>query len=102
PHDEAEMRRICDELPGWKMANMVEGGATPILSPEMLSEIGYHHAAYPLTLMSAAIRAMQDALEALRDGRPPERLTPFEELRRLVGFDDYYQTETRYADRRPD
>ena len=102
PHDEAEMRRICTELPGWKMANMVEGGATPILPPDRLAEIGYHHAAYPLTLMSAAMRAMQDALAALRDGRPPEGLLPFDELRRLVGFDAYYQAETRYSDRRPD
>ncbi|MCK0150831.1 isocitrate lyase/PEP mutase family protein [Marivita sp. S6314] len=102
PHSEAEMRRICSELPGWKMANMVEGGATPILPPEQLADIGYNHAAYPLTLMSAAMRAMQDALAALRDGRPPQGLLAFEELRRLVGFDDYYDLETRYTDRRPD
>lgn len=102
PHDEAEMRRICTELPGWKMANMVEGGATPILPPDALTEIGYHHAAYPLTLMSAAMRAMQDALAALRDGHPPEGLLSFADLRRLVGFDAYYETESRYADRRPD
>ncbi|MFY9210585.1 MAG: isocitrate lyase/PEP mutase family protein [Aestuariivita sp.] len=102
PHSEAEMRRICSELPGWKMANMVEGGATPILPPAQLAEIGYNHAAYPLTLMSAAMRAMQEALAALRDGHPPPGLLPFEELRRLVGFDDYYDLETRYTDRRPD
>jgi 2-methylisocitrate lyase-like PEP mutase family enzyme len=102
PHSEAEMRRICSELPGWKMANMVEGGATPILPPEQLAEIGYNHAAYPLTLMSAAMRAMQEALAALRDGQPPQGLLPFEELRRLVGFDDYYELETCYTDRRPD
>ncbi|PWL33227.1 isocitrate lyase/PEP mutase family protein [Marivita sp. XM-24bin2] len=102
PHSEAEMRRICSELPGWKMANMVEGGATPILPPEQLADIGYNHAAYPLTLMSAAMRAMQDALAALRDGQPPQGLLAFEELRRLVGFNDYYDLETRYSDRRPD
>lgn len=102
PHSEGEMRRICGELPGWKMANMVEGGATPILSPERLAEIGYNHVAYPLTLMSAAMRAMQQALAALHDGRPPQGLLPFEDLRRLVGFDDYYELETRYTDRRPD
>lgn len=101
-HSEADMRRICSELPGWKMANMVEGGATPILPPEQLADIGYNHAAYPLTLMSAAMRAMQDALAALRDGRPPQGLLAFEELRRLVGFNDYYDLETRYTDRRPD
>lgn len=102
PHSEAEMRRICSELPGWKMANMVEGGATPILPPDQLAEIGYNHAAYPLTLMSAAMRAMQEALAALRDGHPPKGLLPFEELRRLVGFNDYYDLETCYSDRRPE
>lgn len=102
PHSEAEMRRICSELPGWKMANMVEGGATPILPQEQLAEIGYNHAAYPLTLMSAAMRAMQEALAALQDGRTPQGLLPFEELRRLVGFNEYYDLETRYSDRRPD
>lgn len=102
PHSEAEMRRICSELPGWKMANMVEGGATPILPPDHLAEIGYNHAAYPLTLMSAAMRAMQEALAALRDGHPPKGLLPFEELRRLVGFNDYYDLETCYSDRRPE
>jgi 2-methylisocitrate lyase-like PEP mutase family enzyme len=102
PHSEAEMRRICSELPGWKMANMVEGGATPILPQEQLAEIGYNHAAYPLTLMSAAMRAMQNALTALRVGHPPQGLLAFEELRRLVGFNEYYDLETRYSDRRPD
>jgi 2-methylisocitrate lyase-like PEP mutase family enzyme len=102
PHNEDEMRRICSELPGWKMANMVEGGTTPIIPPERLEEIGYHHAAYPLTLMSAAMRAMRDALDALKDGRTPEGLLDFAELRRLVGFDAYYETESRYSDRRVD
>ncbi|WP_439120464.1 isocitrate lyase/PEP mutase family protein [Marivita sp.] len=102
PHSEAEMRRICSELPGWKMANMVEGGATPILPPDQLAEIGYNHAAYPLTLMSVAMRAMQEALAALRDGHPPKGLLTFEELRRLVGFNDYYDLETCYSDRRPE
>lgn len=102
PHSEEEMRRICSELPGWKMANMVEGGATPILSQDTLEEIGYNHAAYPLTLMSAAMRAMRDALDALRQGRDPQGLLDFADLRRLVGFDDYYNTETQYSDHRGD
>lgn len=102
PHNEDEMRRICGELPGWKMANMVEGGTTPIIPSARLEEIGYHHVAYPLTLMSAAMRAMRAALDALREGRAPQDLLEFSDLRRLVGFDDYYEAEGRYSDRRPD
>jgi len=89
PASEAEMKRICDEVPGHQMANMVEDGDTPILPPERLEELGYKIAAYPLTLLSAATRAMNDALHALARGAAPPGLLPFEELRDVVGFDDY-------------
>jgi 2-methylisocitrate lyase-like PEP mutase family enzyme len=96
PRDEAEMRRFCAAVPGPKMANLVEEGETPLLAPDRLEEIGYKLAAYPLTLMSAAMRAMQDALAAFREGRHPEALLSFAELREVVGFEDYYAEEARY------
>ena len=48
------------------MANMIDGGQTPILPADQLGEVGYRLAAYPLVLLSAAIAAMQQALAALR------------------------------------
>lgn len=89
PATEAEMARICDELPGHQMVNMLEDGDTPVLPPNELEALGYKIAAYPLTLLSAAARAMNDALRALAHGHTAERLLPFEELREVVGFDDY-------------
>ncbi len=98
PRSVAEMRTICAEVPGIQMANMVEGGRTPLLPADELAALGYRIAAYPLTLLSSAIHAMQRALAALRDGLPPaEGQVDFEELKRTVGFDDYYATEARYA-----
>ena len=98
PKSEGEMRELCEALPGPKMANMVEGGETPMLPPDVLEEIGYRIAAYPLTLMSAAMKAMRDALEGLRTGQHPHHLLlDFADLRRRVGFDDYYEEESRYA-----
>jgi 2-methylisocitrate lyase-like PEP mutase family enzyme len=98
PASEREMERICAELPLPQMANMVEGGSTPLLSPGALEAIGYRIAAYPLTLLSAATRAMQEALAALHRGEVPERLMEFDALREIVGFDDYHAARTRYAD----
>jgi len=96
PQSEDEMARLCREIPGPKMANMVEGGDTPILPPARLAELGYAIAAYPLTLLSAAVRAMDEALASLRAGTSPERLLPFETLREIVGFPDYDAEQGRY------
>jgi 2-methylisocitrate lyase-like PEP mutase family enzyme len=98
PESEDEMRRFCAEIPRPAMANMIDGGRTPILPPERLEDIGYRIAAYPLVLLSAAITAMNQALAALKRGatvaRPPE-LT-FTELQSAVGFPAYWAAEERY------
>ncbi len=98
PESEAEMRRVCAEAPGVHLANMVEKGASPVLPPARLAELGYRIVAYPVTLLSAAVKAMQGSLEDIKAGTHPHaRLLDFAELCRIVGFDDYYDEDARYA-----
>ncbi|MDH3521472.1 MAG: isocitrate lyase/PEP mutase family protein [Myxococcales bacterium] len=97
PVNEAEMERVCAATRVPQMANMVEGGATPVLAPKRLEALGYRIAAYPLTLLSASARAMLDALAALWRGEPAACLLDFARLRNLVGFDDYDAEQARYA-----
>lgn len=96
PRDPLEMRRVCREVKGLHMANMLEEGITPILSPAELGEIGYRLIAYPLTLLSTAVRAMNEALAELAAGRTPTRRVDFATLRDLVGFDEYDRLVERY------
>lgn len=96
PHSEAEMRRVCESLPGPKMANLVEGGDTPLLPHAALKDIGFSIAAYPLTLLSSAMLSMRNALEVMKKGSHPETVMDFAELRDIVGFDQYYEIEKRY------
>jgi 2-methylisocitrate lyase-like PEP mutase family enzyme len=92
-----EMRRICEEVPGRHLANMLEGGSSPLLPPARLGELGYSLIAYPLTLLTASVRAMQAAAGDLAAGIDPSpRLVSFSDLRRLVGFDDYDAESARY------
>ncbi|GLT73857.1 hypothetical protein SLA2020_456880 [Shorea laevis] len=81
-----EMKAFCEVSPLVpKLANMLEGGGkTPILTPFELEDIGYKLVVYPLSLMAVSIRAMQDALTALKGGRlpPPGSMPSFEELRK--------------------
>ncbi|MEM1045403.1 MAG: isocitrate lyase/PEP mutase family protein [Pseudomonadota bacterium] len=103
PKTEAEMREVCRSLPGYKMANIVEGGETPDLSHAELADIGYAIAAYPLTLMAAAMKAMVDALDAFRADRPrQDMLMDFTDLRARIGFDAYYRMSETYASSRRD
>ena len=97
PCSEEEMRRFCSTLKGVKMANMVEQGKTPLVSPRRLEEMGYKIAAYPLTLLSASIHAMQKALEDLKNDSRSASLLDFSVLQEIVGFNDYYEEEKRYA-----
>lgn len=100
PQSEDELEMIPREAPGVHMANMLEGGRTPLVPPARLHAMGYKLAAYPLTLLSAAVRAMDEALARLRAGdHPADLLLDFEALRRHVGFEDYYREEARYAPR---
>jgi 2-methylisocitrate lyase-like PEP mutase family enzyme len=82
------------------MANLVEDGQTPLLPPKRLAELGYKIAAHPLTLLSTAARAMQDALASLAAGEPVprERRLAFAELQALVGFPEYDAESRRYAE----
>lgn len=96
PRSEAEMRTVCTELPGPKMANIVEGGATPDLPNAALHDIGYAIAAYPLSLMAAAMQAMVTTLQTMRDDRRPD-LMDFTDLRARIGFDAYYDASEQYG-----
>jgi len=97
PLSEEQMRAYCDNVPGPKMANMVEQGDTPILNPSVLQDIGYGIAIYPVSLMLAGIHAMEQTLAALAAGQSPDNAVGFAHLRDIVGFPDYYEAEQRYA-----
>jgi 2-methylisocitrate lyase-like PEP mutase family enzyme len=97
PKNEEEMKQICSELPGCKMANIVEGGLTPNIPMTELNEMGYQIAAYPLTLLSASMRAMKNALANLKSDTPRENdILNFSELRDIIGFEDYYEISSQY------
>ncbi len=97
PRNEEEMRDYCEQVPGPKMANLVEQGDTPLLSHAELEAIGYKLALYPITAILAAQRAMEQALASLHAGKHPEAIADFAELREVVGFPEYYEAETKYA-----
>jgi 2-methylisocitrate lyase-like PEP mutase family enzyme len=97
PQSISEMRSFCREVPGPKLANMLEQGRTPLLPPNQLAELGYKIVAYPLTLLNASMKAMQEALRDLARGEHPQGLLSFAALQEIIGFPQYFREVERYA-----
>ena len=97
---EADMRALCKAVPAAvpKMANMLEGGQTPICTPAALQDMGFKIVAYPLSLLGVSMRAMESALVSLRTGTIPgaEALPSFAHMQEVIGFNAYYDEEARY------
>lgn len=105
PESEAEMAEIGRALRGVPLlANMVEGGRTPLLSPRRLQELGYAMAIWPAAGFLAAAAAIERAYAALRAegstlGLPPGSLYGFERMTELMGFPEIRAFEQRWAER---
>src|SRR5262249_283521 len=97
PLSEDEMGRYCSEVGGWTLANMIEGGKTPLLPPGRLSALGYKIALYPFTLLNVSIQAMRAALVSLARGERASAAMDFEALKAAVGFPEFYADEAKYG-----
>ena len=98
PQNREEMHKICKKLDGPKIINLVEGGDTPILSYKELEEMGFRIAAFPLTILSASMKATQEVLNNFKNKvRNEKNLMSFEEIQKIVGFKDYFSLEKKYV-----
>jgi len=95
PESIEEMQQYCSQVGGYKVANLIEHGKTPLLPHKQLEAMGYKVAVYPLTLLNVSIQAMQDSLTALQKGEKTT-VMDFNELTKAVGFNEYYQEEEKY------
>ncbi len=80
------------------LANMLEGGVTPILSNRQLGELGFAMVIHGITLLMRAARTMRDTLADLKEDRldPGKAGVSFEDYKRLVGFGDWAAIEDRF------
>ncbi|PLB39758.1 isocitrate lyase/PEP mutase family protein [Aspergillus candidus] len=98
--DRDAMTRCVRELDMPMLANIIEGGKTENLPAGELARMGFAAVAYPWTLVAARLKSIRDALEGLKrsmvDGTPPPQILGYSEMCEGVGFDRYWDQETRY------
>ena len=102
PESEDEMRQIGRSFDLPLLANMVEGGRTPVLSQAELESIGYKLAIFPVTALLASTQAMKTVYETFRQSGSSAGMStplmPFADLTQLMGFEEVWEFEKRYAD----
>lgn len=98
---EEEMRDACKRINAPMMANMADGGKTPIRTARELEEIGYAMAIYPSMTGLAAAAAADAALRAFVEHgtsqTPAQPLFDFSEFNQLIGFPEVWEFEKRWA-----
>jgi 2-methylisocitrate lyase-like PEP mutase family enzyme len=98
---EEEMRTACARISKPMMANMADGGRTPIRTKTELADIGYKLAIFPSATGLAAAAAAENALEVLKSEgtstAPNSKLFNFSEFNSLIGFEEVWDFEKRWA-----
>ena len=102
PESEEEMRRIGQSFDVPLVANMVEKGRTPVLTRPELEALGYKIAIFPVTALLAGVQAMTQVYQQFKDtgssANGPTPLYDFADLTQLMGFEDVWAFEKRYAE----
>jgi 2-methylisocitrate lyase-like PEP mutase family enzyme len=96
PESIAELEAVAEVLRGTTLvANMVETGRTPLLTPEELADLGFTLIVSPLSALFAMVKAVRDALASLRAAGSLrdelDRLVDFEEFGRVVDLQHHLQ-----------
>ena len=95
-----EMKKIGNAINAPLVANMIEGGATPISSASQLREMGYKIILYPLSvLFSNTYATLQILKELKRAGttkKLQKRMVNFDQFNDIVELSKYKKLEKQY------
>jgi 2-methylisocitrate lyase-like PEP mutase family enzyme len=95
PRDRAQLAAIAQRFAGRRpvMANMVEGGSTPILSAAELQAFGFQLVIFPGGTVRALAFALQDYFANLKAHGTTtpfkDRMLDFKGINRLIGTDEF-------------
>ena len=103
PLDLDELRRAAD-FPVPTLANMVEGGRTPLVPAGELEAMGFKIVIWPNAITRFIARQVSGLLASLREHGTTEpyldQMYDFAEINRIVGLDDVRELEAHYGNAR--
>jgi len=103
PATEDELRSIGDRYgkDTWLVANLVEGGRTPVLPNTVLQQMGFALAIYPVTGLASAAAALASMYAGLKQrGTIEGPRMDFADINKLVGFERIWALDEALANGR--
>jgi 2-methylisocitrate lyase-like PEP mutase family enzyme len=101
PESEDEFARIAHTIDAPLVANMVEGGFSPLLDADRLRELGFSIGLFPVSGLAAAAAALTRTYDTLRgvgtSGGVSDDLLPITALHDLMGFGDIDAFDARWS-----
>ena len=101
PRSIDEMKRIGKEINAPLVANMIEGGATPLSSAETLSKMGFNIILYPLSVLYANTFATMNILQELKKtgntSKYKQKVVNFDQFNDLVELPKFRKMEKKYG-----
>jgi len=102
PQSVAELQVIAAAFPEIPLvANIVEGGKTPPISPLELQNLGFKIVFFPLTALMAVTEVMNACFRHLKEQRTTDNLSGlmnFQEFQNLMGVSEYLAVEKEYKE----
>lgn len=100
PESPEELRKVGEtfrHVP--QIANMLEGGRTPLLPPAELFAMGFAMVAYPTSLIFRVAHTIEKALGDMKAGRLSldGEGVGFDGFKQIVGYDDWAKVEDRFG-----
>ncbi|HJM25627.1 MAG TPA: isocitrate lyase/PEP mutase family protein [Nitrosopumilus sp.] len=100
PRSLDEMKRIGKEINAPLVANMIEGGATPLNSADVLNKIGFKIILYPLSVLYANTFATMNILKELKKSgnttKYKQKVVNFDQFNDLVELSKFRSMEKKY------
>jgi len=93
-----EMALIGRSFDAPLLANMLEGGRTPILKPAELEAMGFRVVIYGISILMRYVKTIQETLLDIRSGelKLSGSGVSFDDYKRIVGMDQWTSIEDRY------
>ena len=96
-----EMKKIGKAIKAPLVANMIEGGATPISSAQKLYKMGFNIVLYPLSVLYANTFATMNILKELKKTgtttKFKNKLVSFDQFNELVELSKFSKLEKKYG-----